>query len=1053
MPIQTNYTIEDRLKEDPLFKEYLIQSVANLGQRLAVKGDSVITRSFAFKDLFDISEYISNETHVGVVERRNGQIYISIRDLETLADTPAQEMQVLNTNNSIALSTEIELTTPINGVTNYASGGTITVFNTKNILTFIGKNESGDYSEFLCDEFNRITNEFISGLRICRLSDRTTAVFIKRYPNYFDVTIYDIENKLENLLENMHLRMLDLNEKNVNIANFNPEYWLNYEIKTVGTPFNVQIEAGSMELSTVLKLDINDPFHYAVLEKYPGINTVLGYFIYDNRVFYPFIKQYYSESVYTANDLGFKQQIITAIFNTVYNNVVRNNKMYIPVDYIFEYYCNSNDIWQIYGSVSDITIRYVNTPINIYNVHKYYNGSSFVANIVGDNQMAIFDYSVEYDNDENAVVSNIYVNKKYTLPYINSNDVWVVDGLTTDVLAKGRDAGNPNIIIVYNENKNLLYPQILCGANKESVLNKLSWEEKSVYIQPLEQINLNDPKTITEPDFYKLSCTVPKVSQYSSEQDIEQFVTPLEYALIVNMSSVNCLDVIDDNVIERYGRYGIITTLWMMNEKTKEFEVVENPAFADDFRNVALDINSLTNLNNVIKWHIKNAELKRPDKYRYKWLVFENALTSTKQVSKDYQSYIYPVMLNQPAVEEEFNEYNNDFNFIIKYMDLVRDAEADDITSIDTTNALRFLDSAQRPVTASLYSYYDNYKRSLYNEYIPSTDIPTFNLKEILVQNQTLENRTNIISFNREGYMYYSYFGTSFDDPDKNRTRIGSATKNINIGSETMMMPNDELFRKSTELHLDFPNNFINGDAKFLHDIDVKHDVNVDHLVWTNKIVNNQKVYYTNYIPISKMFLSEFTSTSGNIYEQDPSKYYVCAPLQFNNNIITSGPFGKHEIIYNQILEYYAEANEKKPENKLWVPSVYCFNQEFVKPFKYVYMGECLFLPNLLRLLELEDYATSDGLTNVVLTSNCKIITFNNNVPLFLITHNRFIKNIEYIDYGGGSIAFPVDQDKIYSGNSLDISYYINSGKLYLTINEAIAKPIVNNLFPLKINY
>ena len=45
--------------------------------------------------------------------------------------------------------------------------------------------------------------------------------------------------------------------------------------------------------------------------------------------------------------------------------------------------------------------------------------------------------------------------KAYTMPYINynagdKNSTWFIDGLDTQILARGKDAGNPNIIIITN---------------------------------------------------------------------------------------------------------------------------------------------------------------------------------------------------------------------------------------------------------------------------------------------------------------------------------------------------------------------------------------------------------------------------------------------------------------------------------------------------------------------------------------------------------------------------------------------------------------------------
>ena len=48
--IQDNYDLEQLAGFN---KEYILQALANLGQRFSVKGDSVSSGEFAFRDIFE----------------------------------------------------------------------------------------------------------------------------------------------------------------------------------------------------------------------------------------------------------------------------------------------------------------------------------------------------------------------------------------------------------------------------------------------------------------------------------------------------------------------------------------------------------------------------------------------------------------------------------------------------------------------------------------------------------------------------------------------------------------------------------------------------------------------------------------------------------------------------------------------------------------------------------------------------------------------------------------------------------------------------------------
>ena len=55
-------------KNSEYSKEYLIQTLANLGQRIGIKGDSVAYKSFTFNDILMNSETYSAKDKIGYIE-------------------------------------------------------------------------------------------------------------------------------------------------------------------------------------------------------------------------------------------------------------------------------------------------------------------------------------------------------------------------------------------------------------------------------------------------------------------------------------------------------------------------------------------------------------------------------------------------------------------------------------------------------------------------------------------------------------------------------------------------------------------------------------------------------------------------------------------------------------------------------------------------------------------------------------------------------------------------------------------------------------------------
>lgn len=1067
------------------FEKYLVQSLANLGQRIGVKGDSIKTGSFSFIDLFDEakSKYYSSDYHVGVIERRYGVMNMSIVPKSTLSvgnGESAIEHTISTYGNTMMFETAKEIKSSINTIDSYCKDSFISnIKNNKCVFCGIGQkyNNDGTFTkkEFVYEEYDRDSNSLVSGLRIFLKDNKVLLVTFNRIDsNNVDIEIFTVQSnttsiepvlsKIETLLYSLKGNKLInsvSNEARINSMSVNywidylklPRYGNNYDIISITYPFGSELEARMFSSE-----DIQN-----ILSKHNLDNGDLYLFLYDKRDTLPILKQYFTDSLYASSKNSFREQILQAIFNAIYPSFPNNAKVYIPIYYTFNYYCNSNDSWKIYGGIQDINVRFVNTTISKYNIKTYYNEDQLLAHVNGDNQTSLYNYSVQYDPENDNFVYSVNVEKKYTLPYINSDNFWVINNQITNICAAGKDAGNPNIVIVYNFNKSdesILNRdfKILVAADKDSVLSTIGWKTVSTRVEPIEQINIEDPSVLTKSDMYTICCRVPNLSGTNNESQYTKALNILEYSLIVNISAVSCFNDIDNDIIKRYGDYGVVTTMWKYDAKSVSFSPITNPLYDGVIDNVALDIVNLTNLNNLVKWHIMNHEPKHPHKYTHQWLVLDNAKQETKNSINDYRTNVYPVIQNKTAEQVSVANYNNDFNLTVKFNDAVSGAQENDIRGI-LNSRNRYLSTRQINTTNNIYYSESGITARNYEDYVPNSDMPSLTLSEVLTRDINIVNRTNILSFDQNGYMFYSYIGSSFDDIDKNRVHIGGAETNINIGNETMVSnSNRKLFQRPKELHLDFENSFINGYSYTQNDIFAKQDIITSHINWEVRNMTNyiNGVYSTTFIPTSKLMNQPSGSESFKPW---------MTHIQFNNkNVVRFADDNKYEPMTDGQIRRYAEnapryisyfSNEH--DYKLWIPLFYYSNnKQLFKIERLHYLGEGIYIPGLLGRLRLSKWNTN--LNNVFIKTNMEVVKYSN-MPIILISSNKFLSdNIEYTNKVSNSasttnVVFNINPNELFTGNPLEIAYYELDNNLHITINEIKRNTPFTHLFKLKTEY
>ena len=174
--IQDNYDLEQLAGFN---KEYILQALANLGQRFSVKGDSVSSGEFAFRDIFESStDEKHSDNYVGRIRKNQQNITFEILNKKTFAVETSESVN--NSFNVHIVDSILELPTKINGVKCYDTNSVIR-FDDNNIYTFnIGlRSANTEYDstkkentplELTSFTFNKYNNTLLTGLRMIKMT-------------------------------------------------------------------------------------------------------------------------------------------------------------------------------------------------------------------------------------------------------------------------------------------------------------------------------------------------------------------------------------------------------------------------------------------------------------------------------------------------------------------------------------------------------------------------------------------------------------------------------------------------------------------------------------------------------------------------------------------------------------------------------------------------------------------------------------------------------------------------------------------------------------------
>jgi len=753
-------------------------------------------------------------------------------------------------------------------------------------------------------------------------------------------------------------------------------------------------------LSTDLSLQTNNDNHITVLRK-------LGQ---DN------------DSVLT----NYKIDILLELFNKIYenelqdkssSNEIKKYKCYISTEYNIYILKNRINETIIYGSYNPIYVHFGLNSNNEQDINLVNDAINVISNL-SYIKFSLYTFEFNYRNEDNPEI--IYT--KYDLPYIDKSIddntyKWFINGDNTYINAEAKEAMNLNIIVCYQYQNAQI--KILSGLNdyyNQDIIDSIK----------IENVKINwISGDILYCDFY-----LPNINDID-----DKYTQYIQNSLVFHISKISSLGLDSKylNETKHLLDNGCFTTLWRFDKDNDNWEpltLVNNGPI--------LDFNEITNFNNLLEYKINKINQIEPDNFLFTRLIFDDVIKTNKHDNQT--SFLYPVLQNISGIEYD-NRYINNLNFSLRYMNNIEGKIGQNIVKVSNTLSDSFLkmnnissNNTNTLVTNSIYKYTLNNKTNYYNEYIPNYNIPLFDMSEFLIKDFNTINRQNIITFNSNGNLYYSYIGTSFNEFDKNTLHIGTSTTNINLGEYSLTTSADkQLFKKQNILSLDFDNTYING-----------NNLKVDATTYINK-----KTHFNDLKWDVKTFKE--LGNIKNIYSTSlslPFKYYL-----YNNqlyyNVINLKDLNILKSIYNDI-----KYNIDRDKNELYLNIILSVDHNGIT-YYYKY-NDLLIIDKLLKYLGI-----NNNRINIYSNTNDIIYINDNgeNKPAFMISSGNMLS--QYINITDSSEnGMSININKIPSsffGNTLDINiigdiYGNNNEILEITINESHTNTL-KSIWQIPLNY
>lgn len=447
--------------------KYLLDALANLGQRMGVSGDSITISNLSLQNWL---ETINENVYLSIQYDANETLQLNWYNPTTKEYTPIDDGLDTYMYNKLTYYSLNDILESYNGIINdvinfnsksyayikenylYSYLFTDTVYNTTHYMYEVIKY---NLNTSVIDEYNRLLylgndDNNVNIYMYVTIANKILNVYIFN-------DIYSDESLVDDVLKKEYI---DSKVDKSELIEFINTYISYFTSNTNNIIFSTKDDDGiALRLDTETNVNyiidtaydtyINDIYTKYLSEYAITINDLIQYV--NNYISYlcPDIVKTISYKLYTQSIKVFTKQILLNLYEAVVDSVNANKKyygmLYLPYDLVISYISKEANIMYPFSSI-DIPVYFVSDEITNYDdkiIFKY---------IITDddyditNKVKIFKFYCKY-NEYNGVLYSVYFINTI-MPYIGSNHLWYVNDKQTDVLASYDNNNSINMCVV-----------------------------------------------------------------------------------------------------------------------------------------------------------------------------------------------------------------------------------------------------------------------------------------------------------------------------------------------------------------------------------------------------------------------------------------------------------------------------------------------------------------------------------------------------------------------------------------------------------------------------
>ena len=604
------------------------------------------------------------------------------------------------------------------------------------------------------------------------------------------------------------------------------------------------------------------------------LSTRLGYLTTDAHDLYRYLMTEY-DSVMYGSRTSFLRNILCAVYESVYDGKY-GNFLFMPPDARIIYFHNSNDALGIYYS-KDIPVT--KTGLKSYDDASWYvyisNAGGLICTYTDSvtPHTGIYSFQTEWNATYTDLIDGIGVSMEYELPYINAAMHWQVDGADSGIAVRAAGGGTPNIVIAYMDNSGGEFEVTLMNSvsNKDAI-SPGKWTDTgtcTLYNQ--------DGRLTSSGEDVTLNLALPSVTDSNREllRDTTLFI----------ICSKACADNGTQKAVGTDTRRTFMT-IWTLGGNDKFTYVPEQPGQTYALSpaggyDTSSSSQSVTYSRLLLEMQM--AETGNSDNDGHDWFCIQQDKSADNELT--VKALCYKKAYNQDS--SDLAPYTDGTYYMTGVDDMsytrypiyaeVATGGTYTVTSADTKTYSKDVYVENKKVAADYYvtendvtfdmtystvtekvSY--NYSvistvtnnadvteyrpsGSYHDEYIPAAGVPVLDMADMPAVNCNVFNRVNILGAGHDGRLYHTYIGTSPDDTDKSVLHIGTSHTDVNTGGGTLMSRKTaDSMQEATCLKAEFSE--VDLDARL---------VTASSPVWTRQYSAGTAYWSTSIMPVGHM--------------------------------------------------------------------------------------------------------------------------------------------------------------------------------------------------------